>query len=52
MLGERYTGMAADRSRSREDRGYRRWLAPAAIQEVLKFIPPEKDLGAAIVVHR
>lgn len=43
VLGERYAAMAADRSQSREDRRHSLWLAPAAIQEALKFIPPETD---------
>lgn len=41
VLAERYAELAADRALSREDRRENRWLAPAAIQEVLKFIPPE-----------
>lgn len=43
LLGERYASIAADRSKSREDRRESRWLAPAAIQETLTFIPPETD---------
>ncbi|MFD9892431.1 hypothetical protein ACFWY9_24070 [Amycolatopsis sp. NPDC059027] len=43
VVGGAFADLAADRSRSRQDRRHGRWLAPAAIEEALKFIPPGAD---------
>lgn len=43
VVGERYAAIAAGRAQSGEDRRMARWLAPAAIREVLKFLPPGQD---------